>query len=68
MLVTISIVTEKIRNFVLTKVQRGIHDTPWEESTSANDFYDGYSGEFQRLVVVIHVKSTLIFVYHLYGF
>ena len=33
---------------------------PWEESASANDFYDGYSGSFNVLRSLIHVKSTLI--------
>jgi len=33
---------------------------PWEESASANGFYDGYSGSFNVLRSLIHAKSTLI--------
>jgi hypothetical protein len=49
MLVAISIVTEKIRNFVLTKVQRGIHDTPGRKARLQMIFMMATEGSFNVL-------------------
>jgi hypothetical protein len=55
------------RNFGLAKVQRGQIRYPGRKALSANGFYDACGGSSNVLRSLIHVKSTLISVYHLYS-